>query len=334
MRPALAKKQAKLWHTEIHMSEGNLRRGGNAGNIDPTAEFFAPMFVHAVALQTKQRAPEHEISPCSMSKLTSMSIWNVSHDVPLSKVVRRLELPSLKRFVVTDTYDLSPEIPFIIPETFTSRVEDLQFKRNGLHPESLRRLLSACPSLRRFALEHSSVRGEVPFCSTKMTEGLMASKKTLEFIEVRVTGGYIQSDFVYVGIFGRLGSFADFPKLKEIVMSAGIILDDTMVRNTPGETDSEDDTDADHTKAFLQRIPRSLQNLTLEDCYSVNHMVLEAMMALVREKERYAPDLKYISLVWSCHRPEKGHWSKDDLIKACKEERIELALCFNYKNWE
>ncbi|KAF7940986.1 hypothetical protein EAE99_000623 [Botrytis elliptica] len=314
---------------EIHMSEGNFKHGGNAGTIDPTAEFFAPMFAHAVALQTKQRASEHEISPYSMSKLTSMSIKNISHDdVPLSKIVHRLELPSLKKFVVQDANDLSPEAPFSIPETFTSRVQDLQFERSVLHPENLRRLLSACPSLRRFALEHSSIR--VPFCSTEMIEGLMASKETLEFIEAGVASEYIRPHLVETGSFGRPGSFADFPKLKEIVVSAGVILDDSINKNTSAKTYSGDDPDADHTRAFLQRIPRSLQNLTLKDCYSFDNMSFAAVAALVRQKERYAPDLKYISLTWLGMHPSQYRPCKYDLIRACKEEGIELGVYFKH----
>ncbi|KAF5879206.1 uncharacterized protein Bfra_006411 [Botrytis fragariae] len=350
-------KQAKLWHTgifglgnsrtpgsdgilalivclltnlkEIHMSEGNFKRGGNAGTIDPTAEFFAPMFAHAVALQTKQRALEHEISPYSMSELTFMSIKNISHDhVPLSKIVQRLELPSLKKFVVQDAYDLFPKAPFSIPETFTSRVQDLQFERSVFHPENLRRLLSACPSLRRFALEHSSI--SAPFCSTEMINGLMASKETLEFIEAGVASEYIRPHLVDTGSFGRPGSFANFPKLKEIVVSAGVILDDSINKNTSAETDSGDDTDADHTRAFLQRIPRSLQNLTLKDCYSFDHTTFTAVLALVREKERYAPDLKYISLTWRGIHSSEHRLGKNDLIKACKEAGIELGVYFKH----
>ncbi|THV52145.1 hypothetical protein BGAL_0087g00030 [Botrytis galanthina] len=314
---------------EIHMSEGNFKRGGNAGTIDPTAEFFAPMFAHAVALQTKQRASENETSPYSMSKLTSMSIKNISHDdVPLSKIVHRLELPSLKKFVVQDANDLPHGIPFSIPETFTSRVQDLQFERSVFHPENLRRLLSACPSLRRFALEHSSIR--VPLGSTEMIEGLMASKETLEFIEAGVASEYIRPHLVATGSFGRPGSFADFPKLKEIVASAGVILDDSINNNTSAGTDSDEDTDADHTRAFLQRIPRSLQNLTLKDCYSFDRTTFAAVLALVREKERYAPDLKYISLTWLGIHPSEYRPSKYDLIKACKEGGIELKLHFKH----
>ncbi|TGO85840.1 hypothetical protein BPOR_0359g00100 [Botrytis porri] len=344
-----SEKQAKLWHKaifglgdsrapgsdgifaciEIHMSEGDFKCRGNAGTIDPTAEFFAPMFAHAVALQTKQRASEHEISPYSMSKLRSMSIKNFSHDhVPLSKIVHRLELPSLKKFVVQDAYDLFPEIPYSIPETFNSRVQDLQFERSVFHPENLRRLLSACPSLRRFALEHTSI--SVPFCSTEMINGLMASKETLEFIEARVASEHIRPHLVDTGSFGRPGSFADFPKLKEIVVSAGAILDHSINKNTSAETDSGYDTDAYHTRAFLQRIPQSLQNLIMKDCYSFDLTTFAAVLALVREKEIYAPDLKYISLTWrgihsSEHRP-----GKIDLIKACKEAGIELGVHFKH----
>lgn len=311
------------------MSEGNFKRGGNAGTIDPTAEFFAPMFAHAVALQTKQRESENEISPYSMSKLTSMSIKNISHDdVPLSKIVHRLELPSLKKFVVQDANDLSHGIPFSIPKTFTSRVQDLQFERSVFHPENLRRLLSACPSLRRFALEHSSIR--VPLGSTEMIEGLMASKETLEFIEAGVASEYIRPHLVATGSFGQPGSFADFPKLKEIVASAGVILDDSINKSTSAGPGSDEDTDADHTRAFLQRIPRSLQNLTLKDCYSFDRTTFAAVLALVREKERYAPDLKYISLTWLGIHPSEYRPSKYDLIKACKEGGIELKLHFKH----
>ncbi|TGO57738.1 hypothetical protein BCON_0062g00070 [Botryotinia convoluta] len=358
-----SKKQAKLWHTtifglrysrapgsdgilafivcllpnlkEIHMSEGIFNRGGNAGSIDPTAEFFAPMFAHAVALQTKQRALEYEISPYSMSKLTSMLIKNISHGhVPLSKIVHRLELPSLKKFVVQDANDLSPETPFSIPETFTSQVEDLRFERSNIHLGNLRRLLSSCPSLRRFVLGHSGSGDAVPFCSTEIIKGLMASKKTLEFIEVRVARAYKDLDFINTGSFGRPGSFADFPKVKEVVVSAAIILNDSMVRHTSGKIDNEHYIETDRTRAFLQRIPRSLQKLTLKDCYSYNHTTSTAVVALVREKKRYAPDLKYISLTWRGIHPSEYRPSKDDLIEAYKEEGIELGVHFKHHNWK
>ncbi|TGO54480.1 hypothetical protein BOTNAR_0266g00150 [Botryotinia narcissicola] len=352
-----SKEHAKLWHTaifglgdsrapgsdgtmalivcllpnlkEIHMSEETFGRGGNAGTIDPTAEFFAPMFAHAVALQTKERASENEISPYSMSKLTSMSIKNISHaNVPLSKIVHRLELPSLKKFVVQDAIYLPNGIPFSIPETFTSGLQDLRFERSVFHPEDLRRLLSSCPSLCRFALEHTSLR--IPFCSTEVVEGLMASKETLKFIEAGVASEYIRPHLVLTGSFGRPGSFADFPRLKEIVASAGVILDDSTNKNISAEKRSDEDTDADHTRAFLQRIPRSLQKLTLKDCYAFDRTSFAAVLALVREKDRYAPDLKCISLTWLGIHPSEYRPSKYDLIKACKEGGIELALHFKH----
>ncbi|KAF7904620.1 hypothetical protein EAF00_001954 [Botryotinia globosa] len=314
---------------EIHMSEGNFKRGGDVGTIiDPTAEFFAPMFAHAVALQTKQRESENEISPYSMSKLASMSIKNLSRaNIPLSKVLHRLELPSLKKFVAQHAIDPPNGIPISIPETFTSGVQDLRFERSSFDSENLRRLLSACPSLCRFALEYSS---RIPFCSTEMVAGLMASKETLKFIEARMASEFIRPHFILTGSFGRPGSFADFPRLKEIVATAGVILDDSTNKNTSAEKRSDEDTDADHIRSFLQRIPRSLQRLTLKDCYAFDSTTFAAVLALVREKERYAPNLKYISLTWLGIHPSEYRPSKYDLINACKEGGIELALRFKH----
>ncbi|KAF7957984.1 hypothetical protein EAE96_003551 [Botrytis aclada] len=308
---------------EIYMFEGNIKRGGNAG-FDPTAEFFAPLFAHAVALQTKQRASDHEISPYSMSKLASMSIKNDScNDVPLSKVVHRLELPSLKKLVVQGANDPSPVAHSSIPEIFTSQVEDLQFERSVLRTENLARLLSACPSLRRFSVEHST--DTVRFCSIEMIEGLMASRKTLDSIEAFIASKYVCGRLLSWGKFGRPGSFANFPKLKEIVVSAGFILDDLSSLYTPVEMDSEDNSHSDHIRAFLQRIPRSLQSLTLKDCYCFSHRVQWAVMNLIREKERYAPDLKYISLTFTGVYDTYHGPSEDELFEACKEKGIELG---------
>lgn len=60
-------------------------------------------------------------------------------------------------------------------------------------------------------------------------------------------------------------------------------------------TDNEKD-EPDRTNAFLQRIPRSLKSLKLVDCTSYRYSELKTVMALVRQKERFAPDLKYLSL--------------------------------------
>ncbi|TEY85918.1 hypothetical protein BOTCAL_0010g00590 [Botryotinia calthae] len=267
-----SKKQAKLWHTaimglrysrapgsdgvfafiacllpnlkEIQMSEGTFNRGGNAGSIDPTAKFFAPLFARAVALQIKQRASEHEISPYSMSNVTSMSIKNISHEnVPLSKIVHRLELLSIKKFVVQDANDFFPATSFSIPETFTSRVEDLRFERSVLHAENFRK---------SWAPDHHFA-------------GLMASKETLEFIEARVSKEYINYYLLDIVFVSRPCSFANFTESKEIVVSAGLVLYDRIGGITTKNTKT------DHTGAFLQRIPRSLQKLTLKDCYYYNH---------------------------------------------------------------
>lgn len=292
------------------------------------------LFERAIELQRQPRGPREDPPLYSMSKLVSVSIGRDDSEEAgqLSTIVTILQLPSIKKLIgrgiINNERD---DETYGVPRSFRSKVEDLNFDNTVMYAENLKRLLRSCRSLRRFSFVPSE---SMEPCSIAAMNGLMTSKNTLQYIELAeadladlVAGGSQES--------GPPFSFAKFTSLKEMVVSAYMILDFRVNEEHqfgPEReifTNEQEDTDngTNDTEGILQRVPRSLEVLKLTACSSCRYTELQAVMTLVRQKNNLVPNLRHVELEWlQLDSPVPKEMIGSGLIEECRKAGVILSL--------
>jgi hypothetical protein len=302
-----------------NLQELHMQTYGYQGNYS----YIEQVLDHATNLQKDTSFSSDAPSPHSLSQLrfTSIRYWNSANETSVRYAIPYCRLPSVRKFIGRYFSNGGTTPPF------NSQVEELAFFDSYFHPSTFIYVLGNFPHLRKFTYDDDTAGvDEEVFSPAALRKGLEACRENLEKLYITARDlKYLSEDVD--NATANPTSFANFPKLRRIDVSAFILIEprkDKVYTNDEGDEGDEGVVD---TNAFLQRIPRSLKALKLTNCSS--RLGWPCVRELVRRKEEVAPDLKFVRLEFGYRKPEPKRigpaW-----IEECRMAGVKLFLPFDF----